>query len=179
VYVGRLSRGRGLAEMIALGRRLAPAAVVELVGDVDAELRMELEAAVAGGAVRWHGFLPAHRAAALLTGARVGLCLLADEPNYRVSLPSKVVEYLAHGVPVVATPLPEVARLLEGGGGTLVAFGDVDAAERAVRRYLDDDVAYGRDAVRARAVAADLTWEAEGERLVAALRGWAGGGSAA
>jgi glycosyltransferase involved in cell wall biosynthesis len=179
VHVGRLSRGRGLEGMLELGRRLGPVAVVELVGDVDAELRADLEAAVAAGDVRWHGFLPADRAAGLIAGARVGLCLLADEPNYRVSLPSKVVEYLAHGVPVVATPLPEVARLLEGGGGTLVAFGDVDAAERAVRRYLDDASAHARDVARARAVAAVLTWEAEGERLVAALRTWAAPGSSA
>jgi glycosyltransferase involved in cell wall biosynthesis len=33
-------------------------------------------------------------------------------PNYRVSLPTKIVEYCALGVPVIATPLPLVADLV-------------------------------------------------------------------
>ena len=173
VYVGRISRGRGLDAMLELGRRLGAAARVELVGDADADVRDRLAAAAARGEVVVHGFVPSDRAATLVAGARVGLCLLADEPNYRVSLPTKVVEHLAHGVPVVATPLPAVAALLADGGGELVPFGDVDAAERAVRRLLADDAVHARAAARARELAADLTWEAEGERLVAALRGWA------
>jgi glycosyltransferase involved in cell wall biosynthesis len=173
VYVGRISRGRGVDAMLDLARRLVPAARVELVGDADADVRDRLVAAVDRGELVWHGFVPSDRAAALLAGARVGLCLLDDEPNYRVSLPTKVVEYLAQGIPVVATPLPAVAALLDGGGGALVPFGDRDAAERAVRRLLDDDAAHAESAARARAVAAGLTWEAEGERLVGALRGWA------
>ncbi len=173
VYVGRISRGRGLDAMLAVARRLGPTIRLELAGDADADVRVRLEAAVAAGEVTWHGFVTPDRAAALLTDARVGLCLLADEPNYRVSLPTKVVEYLAHGVPVVATPLPAVAALLAEGGGALVPFGDVEAAARAVTLLATDAAAHARAAARARAIAADLTWEAEGERLVAALRGWA------
>ncbi len=172
VYVGRISRGRGATAMLDLARRLGQDARVELAGDADADVRDDLAAAAAAGTVVWHGFVPADRGPELLAGARVGLCLLADEPNYRVSLPTKVVEYLAQGLPVVATPLPAVAELLAGGGGTLVPFDDVDAAERAVRRLLTDDPAHATAVARARAVAADLTWEREGERLAAVLRGW-------
>ena len=171
-YVGRISRGRGADAMLELARRIGPAARLELAGDADRDVRPRLDAAVAAGDVVWHGYVPADRTPALLAGARVGLCLLADEPNYRVSLPTKVVEYLAHGLPVVATPLPAVVRLLADGAGELVAFDDVDAAERAVRVLLTDDAAHAAAASRARVVAADLTWAAEGERLVAALRGW-------
>jgi glycosyltransferase involved in cell wall biosynthesis len=175
LYIGRISAGRGLDAMLELGRRLGDAARVELVGDPDAELRTRVEAADADAIVRWHGYVPSDRTGPFLARARVGLCLLDDEPNYRVSLPSKVVEYLAHGIPVVATPLPEVAALLADGGGTLVPFGDVDAAEAAVRRYVVDRDAHATDAARARELAAPLTWEAEGERLVSFLTGWTRG----
>jgi glycosyltransferase involved in cell wall biosynthesis len=172
VYVGRISRARGVDAMLELGRRLAPAARVELVGDADVDVRERVAEAHDAGTVRWHGFVPPDRTAELLEGARVGLCLLDDEPNYRVSLPSKVVEYLSHGVPVVATPLPEVEALLAEGGGTLVPFGDVDAAESAVRAQLDDDALHLRTRSQAHEVARTLTWEAEGERLVSFLTGW-------
>jgi glycosyltransferase involved in cell wall biosynthesis len=172
VHVGRLSRGRGLEEMLELGRRLRGVASVELVGAVDDELRAELEAAVADGAVRWHGFVPNDAISELLLRADVGLSLLHDEPNYLVSMPTKVLEYLVHGLPVVATPLPEVAHLLQAGGGLLVAYRDVGAAEQAVRRILTEPGLHSRLADEARTLGATRTWEAEGARLASTLRSW-------
>jgi len=172
LYIGRISQGRGIDMMLELGRRLGTAARLELVGEPDAAVRDRVVAADADGTVTWHGFVPSDRTDPILARATVGLCLLDDEPNYRVSLPSKVVEYLAHGVPVVASPLPEVAALLADGGGTLVPFGDVDAAERVVRAYLEDPVLRAEHATQARAIAAPLTWQVEGERLVSFLIGW-------
>jgi glycosyltransferase involved in cell wall biosynthesis len=173
VHVGRLSRGRGLVEMLELGRRLRGVASVELVGAVDDELRAELETAVADGAVRWHGFVPNDAIGELLLRADVGLSLLHDEPNYVVSMPTKVLEYLVHGLPVVATPLPEVASLIRaGGGGLLVAHRDVAAAEEAVRRILTEPGLRSRLADEARALGRTRTWEAEGARLASTLRGW-------
>ena len=180
VHVGRLSRGRGLLEMIELGRRLHDVASVELVGAVDDELLVELEAAVADGAVRWHGFVPNDAIGELLLAADVGLSLLHDEPNYLVSMPTKVLEYLVHGLPVVATPLPEVADLVQsGGGGLLVDYRDVDAAEQAVRRILTEPGLHARLADEARALGATRTWETEGARLASTLRGWSRTRSAA
>jgi len=180
VHVGRLSRGRGLVEMLELGRRLRGVASVELVGAVDDELRLELEAAVADGDVRWHGFVPNDAIGELLLRADVGLSLLHDEPNYLVSMPTKVLEYLVHGLPVVATPLPEVARLLDAGvGGLLVPYRDVAAAEQAVRRILTEPGLHARLADETRALGATRTWEAEGARLASTLRGWARTRSAA
>jgi glycosyltransferase involved in cell wall biosynthesis len=174
LHVGRLSRGRGLVEMLELGRRLRDVASVELVGPVDAELREALESAVAEGAVRWHGFVPNDALGPLLAGASIGLSLLHDEPNYLVAMPTKVLEYLVHGLPVVATPLPEVASLVsEGGGALLVGYRDVDAAEAAVRRILDEPGMHARLAGEARALGSTRTWEAEGARLASTLRSWA------
>jgi hypothetical protein len=97
--------------------RSAGRARVEVAGPVDDGVGARLEAAVADGSVHWHGFVPNDRIGELLAGASVGLSLPHDDPNYRVSMPSKVIEYLAHGVPVVATPLPTVRTLIEEEGG--------------------------------------------------------------
>jgi glycosyltransferase involved in cell wall biosynthesis len=174
VYVGRLSRGRGIEQVIALGRGLAGRARVEVAGDADAEVRELLEAAVAEGSVHWHGFVPNDRVGEILAGASIGLSLLDDDPNYRVSMPSKVIEYLAHGVPVVATPLPAVRDLLESeGGGVLVPFGDIAATHEAVRSLLNDPYRRARLAEEGRAIARERTWESEGARFVSMLRTWA------
>lgn len=174
VYLGRISRGRGIDTVLALGRALGERASVELVGPVDRAIEGELEAAAAEGTVVWRGFIPNDRLAEVLAGASVGLSLLSDDPNYRVSMPTKVVEYLAHGVPVVATPLPTVATLIEEeGGGLLVPFDDVDATVTAVQRILDEPGLHDRLSGEGRVAAARRTWEVEGARLASTLRTWA------
>jgi glycosyltransferase involved in cell wall biosynthesis len=174
LYVGRLSRGRGLPELLALPVLLGDDYRVELAGPVDGDVADDLGEAVADGSVVWHGFVPNDRLRELLDGALVGLSLLTDDPNYRVSMPSKVVEYLAHGVPVVATPLPAVTALLEGeGGGTLVPFGDAAAAAAAVRAIAEDASLRERMVHDGLAAAAVRTWEVEGARLTSTLRSWA------
>ncbi|HEX9890016.1 MAG TPA: glycosyltransferase, partial [Nitriliruptorales bacterium] len=137
----------------------------------------ELEPAAAAGVIRWTGggYVPNDQALACVRGATAGLSLLHDEPNYRHSLPTKVIEYMAHGVPVITTPLPAAAELVERYGcGVVVPFGDVDAVGRAVRDLhaqpdrREEMGRRGHEAARR-----DLSWQREGERFVALLRTWA------
>lgn len=179
VHVGRLSVARGACELVELGRRLAERGIVlELAGDPDDELVPLVRDAAAEGAIVRHGRVANDRLGALLEGALAGLCLLHDVPNYRVSLPTKVVEYLVHDLPVVATPLPEVVRLAEGFGGIVtVPFGDVAAAEAAVVRLARDPAERARLAAAGARARQELVWEPEGERLVALLTDWAAAGT--
>ena len=175
VQVGRLSRGRGLAELLELGRRLRPRGiVVELAGDPDDDVRAMLEDARDRGEVVWHGRVSNATIGGFLDGALAGLCLLHDEPNYRVSLPTKVPEYLVHGLPVIATPLPAVTALAARNDAIVpVGFGDVDAVEGAVVRLRDDPDERRRRSTAALAARRDLVWEPEADRFVALVRGWA------
>jgi glycosyltransferase involved in cell wall biosynthesis len=135
VYVGHLTRPRGVFELIELGHvlnsRTEGRLQVQLVGHADDEAAAALSEAA--DVVDWLGFLPHDEAMGVLDGALAGLSLMHDEPNYRVSQPTKVVEYLAHGVPVITTPLPHAQRLVEDvGAGLVVPFGDVTATADAV-----------------------------------------------
>jgi glycosyltransferase involved in cell wall biosynthesis len=183
VHVGRLSRGRGADELVAVGDRLASHGIaVDLVGVPDAEVRPMLEEAVRRGSVRLHGHVPNERLDETLRGAVAGLCLLHDLPNYRVSLPTKVVEYLVHGLPVVATRLPEVAALATRIGGiALVDVGDVDATVEAVLAIAAGGGVPGEDRPFDAVVTharRELVWEPEGDRFVELVRGWASSASA-
>lgn len=106
VYLGHLSRARGALELIETARLLGPDVHVDVIGAADPEVRGALTEADRDGVLRWHGYLPNDRALGLLSGALAGLSLLHDQPNYRHSRPTKVVEYMAHGVPVITTPTP-------------------------------------------------------------------------
>lgn len=179
VYVGDLSVARGAREIIQAGRLLAPDIVVEVIGAARPPVAEELTMAASAGWIAWLGYLPNDVALARVEGACVGLALLHDEPNYRHSMPTKLYEYLARGVPFVSTPLPLARRLAEdSGGGIIVPFGDARAAADAVRMLNDDDVrrqemaSLGHDWVLRQA-----NWERDGERFVRQLEDWAAAGA--
>ena len=178
VYVGHLSPDRGTADMIELAWLLRPRGItVELIGPADARARAQIELAQAAGLLHWRGFVPNDQAMPLLDGALAGLSLLHDEPNFRHSLPTKVVEYMARGVPVVTTPLPAAAELARGHEcGFVVPFGDPSAAADAVLQ-LDEDISLrvemggrGHDAAKR-----SLGWPSDARVFVAQLESWAKG----
>ena len=173
VYVGRLSRARGAAELLELGRRFSAdgGPRLELVGPADADVVDALRQADARGDVRWYGFVPNDRALGQVRGALAGLSLLHDTPNYRVSLPTKILEYASLGVPIISTPLPEARTLLERhGGGIVVGFGDVAAVAAAVTRLRSDAAYRARLAAEALELARSRSWEQESQRFLAELR---------
>ena len=176
VYVGHLSPDRGVAEMIELAGRLRPRGIsVELIGPADARARAMIEPARAQGLVRWPGFVPNDQAMPMVDGALAGLSLLQDEPNFRHSLPTKVVEYMARGVPVVTTPLPAAAELASKYEcGFVVPFGDPRAAADAVLTLAGDASLRAKMGSRGHEAAKEsLGWPADAQAFVAQLESWA------
>jgi glycosyltransferase involved in cell wall biosynthesis len=174
VYVGHISPDRGSAEMVSLARLLAPQGIaVELIGPADAAARAHIEEA--GDLVHWHGFVPNADALRLTEGALAGLSLLHDEANFVHSMPTKVVEYMAHGVPVVTTPLPLAVELVQNADcGFVVPFGDVVAAAEAVLRLDADPGLRVKMGLRGHdAAARTLGWPAAAGEFVAQLESWA------
>jgi glycosyltransferase involved in cell wall biosynthesis len=174
VYLGRLTEPRGALEMIELGRRLAPEVTLDLIGPTDSDVSSAVAEAHRRGWVRHHGFVPNREALSLLGGALAGLALLHDEPNYATSRPTKVMEYMAFGVPVVTTPNAASAELVRHyDSGLVVPFEDVDAAVEAVLSLRDDPERRQRMANAGRAGAVrDLDWRADGQRFGELLRDW-------
>lgn len=179
VYVGRISTARGVDEMIELGSLLRGEVGVVLIGSPDADVAPAVRRAHEAGLVDARGPLPNPEALGLVQGAVAGLSLLHDIPNYRHSRPTKIAEYLAHGVPVVSTPLPLAAEMLAAsGGGVVVPHGDVPtvaaAAAGAIRGLLADPDRRSAMASSGRAyVAEHHSWDVDGGRFVALLESWA------
>ena len=105
--------------------------------------------------------------------ADVGVSLLSDDcENHRLALPNKVFEYIAAGVPVVVSELPELRRLItEHGVGSVVDSRDSAALAEALESELTDRYARADALERA---AARLSWAEEKHRLVEAYSGLGG-----
>lgn len=138
VYLGKLTRSRGAREVIELARRV-PEVQVEVIGPAESDVAPELERACREGTLHWTGFLPNDEALRRLPGALAGVSLLHDEPNYHYSPPTKIMEYMAHGLPVITTPNPASRALIdESGGGAVVPFRDVTRSAQILRNWIAD-----------------------------------------
>jgi len=177
VYLGRVSRGRGADALLSLTAALPAGVRLEVLGPADAEVQPAFEAAARAGTLAWHGFVPNDVARERLAGALAGLSLLRDLPNYRHSRPTKVVEYMAHGVPVVTTPTPIAAEIVERHDcGIVVPFDDVDAVAAAVAKLHDDDALRLRLARNGHTAAlAHYDWRRSRDRFVQELERVAAG----
>lgn len=160
VYLGKVTAARGGHELVELARRL-PDVTVEVLGPAVGDMEPVLAAAHRDGVLDWRGFVPNDEALRHLPGALAGVSLLHDEPNYAHSRPTKVMEYMAAGLPVITTPNPASARLVEEADcGYVVDFGDVPAAVQAVRRLQEDAALRERFGAKAHAAALEhLSWE--------------------
>ncbi|WP_211715881.1 glycosyltransferase [Nocardiopsis sp. MG754419] len=178
VYLGHVSMARGAREMVRMGRRLRDHGVrLEVIGNADAEVRPLLREAHQEDALHWYGFVPNDRALRMAAGAMAGISLLHDTDNYRHSLPTKVVEYMAHGLPVVSTPNPMaealVTRRPEGRSGLVVPFNDVEAATQAVLELrVNEDLRRGLARTGHSIARTSFHWPVQARLFVKQLEEW-------
>jgi glycosyltransferase involved in cell wall biosynthesis len=175
VYLGRLTVARGALELIDVARLVHETVRVELVGPADPDCAQPIAKAQEEGILVHHGFVPNDRAFALLAGACAGLSLLHDEPNYAHSRPTKAMEYMASGVPVITTPNPVSVELVERYGcGVVVPFADPEACAREILRLVTDDAGRERLGRAGRACAEKhFDWRVGAVTFLEALTSWA------
>lgn len=149
----------------ALADRL-PHAELRLMGRVYADVRGDMERLCARPNVRHVGLVPHDELPAALAELDVGLVPFRINELTLATDPIKLYEYLACGVPVVATPMPEVELRKEDGVVAVAAdaAGTARAVEAlgAVRR---EPGALGRRMALARA----NTWDARFAQVLEAL----------
>lgn len=142
-------------EMVVIGPRR----------DRDPAFGRRLDALLDRPEVRWLGELPADALAEHLARARVGLTPYVDSAFNRASFPLKTLEYLAAGLPVVASDLPAV-RWLET-DLVEIASDSSDFANRVVA-VLDRPVS-GDEASARVAFARNHSWEVRARTVIEML----------
>jgi glycosyltransferase involved in cell wall biosynthesis len=107
-----------------------------------------------------------------LNSARIGLALDAAVRHRINALPIKLFEYMAAGLPIVASDLPNTrAVIARARCGLLVPPGDATAFANAISRLLDDeDLALEMGEAGAKAFRNEYNFEAETQKLLSLYR---------
>lgn len=138
VYVGGLSEARGFSSMNEIVEHV-PNSKLVLAGSMDGEVRMKFETSPAGAAVEYLGKLDTNAVPGVLEQSSLGLVLLKPLPNYLESLPTKLFEYMAAGIPFVATDFPYWRDLLEQYEcGVFVDAANKSDCAKTVAKLMDD-----------------------------------------
>jgi len=174
VYAGGIVGVRGIAEMVgAIARVKDERARLHLLGAFnDPRLETQMRAREGWARVQFLGWSSRETVVEELSHASAGLVLLHPTPQYIISYPVKMFEYMAAEIPVIASHFPLWREIVEGAGcGLLVDPQDPQAIAEAMQWILDhpeEAAAMGR---RGRAAVEErYTWEAESENLVALYR---------
>lgn len=118
--------------------------------------------------VDYCGLVPPAELPGVISGARVGLIFLERLPNYENSLPTKVFEYMASGVPFLATDFPAWRELFgDADAGVFVDTDDPAAVAAALGELISDPqrcAELGRNGRRA--IEERFGFEAEAAKLV-------------
>lgn len=168
LHQGALAPGRSCETLVQAVATL-PEAHLVFVGDPwpGYDGVVDRTAREAGVRDRVH-FLPSVPIRELLRHTReadVGVSLLSDDcENHRLALPNKVFEYIAAGVPVVVSDLPELRRVVEEHGvGWTTQAADVADLAATITVALREGPTKREALARA---AAELHWSREAEKLL-------------
>jgi glycosyltransferase involved in cell wall biosynthesis len=172
VYIGGMAPIRGIVEVLAsVAQPEFPSGwELHLAGPASPDALALIEAATGSGRVVYHGQLAPLAARDLLLTAKVGLVTFSDNAAHRDSLPTKLFEYFAAGLPAVASDFPLWRNIIGAiEAGVLVDQTDPADIARAIAQYADSEELWATHSANARRAAVEvLNWAPEGAALVAA-----------
>lgn len=174
IYVGGLSAARGAGVMVAAaGLEGFPAEwKLVLAGDMSRQTEGDVSRLAGWESSQYVGQVSPEDARDLILNSRVGLVVLEDNPAYRESLPTKMFEYFASGVPVIASDFPLWRSIVDRFEcGLLVDPSSPEAIVAALRRYASDEELLLAHSANARRLAVQqFNWQPEGRALLAAYQ---------
>ena len=143
-YVGNHGLAQGLDTVLDAAERLRGEAVAFLlIGEGVEKSRLERKAREARlENLRFLRGAPRRRVPRVLAACDAGLVILRNDPLFRITIPSKLYEYMAAGKPVLCSVGGETAGLVEAARcGTAVPPADGAALADAVRALARDPTA--------------------------------------
>ncbi|MDQ9075805.1 glycosyltransferase, partial [Cutibacterium avidum] len=169
VYVGMLSKGRQTDKMFDMMALMDGDARLVIAGKQDPEVAYLFDELDKHPRVDYCGSIPVDEVPGLLASSVIGLVFLEPLPNYVNSLPTKLFEYMAAGIPFISTDLPFLVNMLEKWdcGVFVDTSKDAKAAAEATKELLADPERCKRLGENGRrAIAEEFNFEADVDALV-------------
>ena len=169
-YIGALGRLRGSKEMVEAVNELSMGPVKLEIAGKFFNLSDEREAHSLNGwkHVRFYGWADRVAVGEILSRARAGLVTLHPTSSYRDAYPVKMFEYMAAGLPVIASDFPLWRSIVEGANcGLLVDPLNPKEIAQAMQWILDHPNEAEEMGRRGRqAVRETYSWESEADKLL-------------
>jgi glycosyltransferase involved in cell wall biosynthesis len=168
-FLGWISATRGIRELVRAAALLTSPARISLAGKFD-DPALEAEVAALPGwpRVLAHGQLDRTGVRRLLARAVAGLVTLHPARNHLDALPVKMFEYMAAGIPVIASRFPLWRSIVEGNDcGVCVDPGDPAAIAAAIDHFVTHpELAMRMGENGRRAVLEKYNWGTESGKLI-------------
>jgi glycosyltransferase involved in cell wall biosynthesis len=171
VYVGNVARWAGLdrvATALVDVRRRVPGARLLIAGDGPREAIRDIRAAAAQAgvetAVEFLGPIPHADVAQLLADAAVGIATFEPTPLRVFAAPLKVFEYMAAGLPIIATDATEAADIVQRHRCGVSTPLDAAAIANAITHMLTNAERWGELSRNGVAASAHYDWSVLMER---------------
>jgi glycosyltransferase involved in cell wall biosynthesis len=175
-YIGGITRIRGIEPLIDALPLLSNRPKLYLAGpwdqDDNGQLQTTLSQRQGWPQVENLGQLNRSDVAKTLARSKIGLVTLFPTPNYVDALPVKLFEYMAAGIPVIASDFPLWRQIVEEAQcGLLVDPQDATAIAHAINHLLThDDEARQMGLNGQQAVLNRYHWDFEAQKLLALYR---------
>lgn len=174
VYLGIMEIPRGIEDLVAAAALLQRNGVrvqVDLVG-TGRDLAMFEEQAralgVHGASVRFHGYVSSHeRALSVIADADIGVLPHRRCAHWDHTIPNKLFDYMAVGLPVITSDARPFARIVqEADCGEVCASRDPEDLARAIMKLRDPARRERHGENGRRAVRQQYNWEHDTETLL-------------
>ena len=170
-YVGYATSNRGAREMVQAIAELSfiDDLTFEFAGSIDPPtLEKELTQTSGWEFVNYHGHISRKFMANILGNTRAGLVVFHPSPNHIQAQPTKLFEYMAAGLPVIASDFPLWREIIDKAKcGILVNPLSPGSIANAIKWILSNPVDAEQMGCNGnRAVQDIFNWRKEGEKLV-------------
>lgn len=176
IYLGQMEVARGIGVLldgVAEARRRAAVHLTLVGGGRDLELFRAQAARLGLGpdVVTFSGRLPHAEALRLVAAADVGVVPHHADDSWNTTIPNKLFDYMAAGLPVLTSDAKPCARIVvDTGAGEVFRDRDPLSLAGAIARMMDAARRSALGAAGRRAVADRYNWEHDSRRLLNALR---------
>lgn len=169
-YVGTINQNRNIFRMIeAVGLLDDPSVRLRLAGEFVIPSDREASEKIKGwDRVKYEGWLSREEVAEVLAEVRAGLLVLKPVAHEMLTLPIKLFEYMAAGIPVISSDFPLWREIIEDAQcGILVDPEDTGQISSAMQWVLDNPEKAEEMGQRGRKAAEEkYSWAGEAKTLV-------------